>query len=186
MTSGRLRLWFYDLTLILGVCFLLFFRGLGASPFFDKQEAREALVIWELHHSGNWILPVRKDAWGSIIGCTTGLMVASFLFIQNFSLYIAREYTFKPFIERVLPAVRGADLFFFGSGDYPVIFYSQRHIPAKRGIPVEEKDIFYLLFWENEWKQIRNKEGLSLLDTSDAVDIDEWEHGHLLLVAVKT
>jgi 4-amino-4-deoxy-L-arabinose transferase-like glycosyltransferase len=132
------------------------------------------------------VLAVKKDAWGSVIGCTTVLMVASFLFIQDFSLYIAREYTFKPFIERVLPAVKDADLFFYGSGDYPVIFYARRHIPAKRGIPVTEKGLFYLLFWEDEWKQILNKEGLSLLDTSDAVDIDEWEHGHLLLVAVKT
>jgi len=51
---------------------------------------------------------------------------------------------------------------------------------------VAEKGLFYLLFWENEWKQIPKKEGLSLLDTRDAVDIDDWEHGHLLLVAVKT
>jgi 4-amino-4-deoxy-L-arabinose transferase-like glycosyltransferase len=46
--------------LVLGACLLLFFYGLGAPPFFDKQEAREALVIREIHHSGNWILPLRN------------------------------------------------------------------------------------------------------------------------------
>jgi hypothetical protein len=33
---------------ILGVCFLMFFRGIGDIEFYDKQEARDALVIWKL------------------------------------------------------------------------------------------------------------------------------------------
>jgi hypothetical protein len=33
---------------ILGVCFLMFFRGIGDIEFDDKQEARDALVIWKL------------------------------------------------------------------------------------------------------------------------------------------
>ena len=48
--------------LMLAICFLLFFRGLGETEFYDKQEAREALVIWEIHNSGNWILPLRRDS----------------------------------------------------------------------------------------------------------------------------
>lgn len=51
--SGSLGLWLLDITLILAVCLLLFFRGIGDTPFYDKQEAREALVIWEIHNSGN-------------------------------------------------------------------------------------------------------------------------------------
>jgi len=31
---GKLRPWFYDLPVILGVCFLLFFRGIGGAVFF--------------------------------------------------------------------------------------------------------------------------------------------------------
>ena len=46
--------------LMLAICFLLFFRGIGETEFYDKQEAREALVIWEIHNSGNWILPLRN------------------------------------------------------------------------------------------------------------------------------
>ena len=106
-------------------------------------------------------------------------------FVQGFNLSLAREYTFKPFIDRVLPVVTGAHLFFIGSGDYPVIFYARRHIPVTRQTPRDEKAPFYLLFWENEWKQIPNKAGLNLLDTSESVDGDAWKHGHLLLVAVK-
>jgi len=45
---------------ILGVCFL-FFRGIGDTEFYDKQEARDALVIWEIHNPGNWILPLRNE-----------------------------------------------------------------------------------------------------------------------------
>ncbi len=131
------------------------------------------------------LLAVKKDAWRYIIGCTTGLMVVSLFFVQGFNLSLAREYTFKPFIDRVRPVVNGAQLFFIGSGDYPVIFYARRHIPVTRRTPGEEKAVVYLLFWENEWKQIPNKAGLSLLDTSESVDGDAWEHGHLLLVAVK-
>lgn len=47
--------------LMLAICFLLFFRGIGETEFYDKQEAREALVIWEIHNSGNWILPLRNE-----------------------------------------------------------------------------------------------------------------------------
>ena len=60
VSRQRLGWWLLDLSLILAICLFLFFRGLGASPFYDKQEAREALVIWEMHHSGNWILPLRN------------------------------------------------------------------------------------------------------------------------------
>jgi 4-amino-4-deoxy-L-arabinose transferase-like glycosyltransferase len=47
--------------LMLAICFLLFFRGIGETEFYDKQEAREALVIWEIHNSGNWVLPLRNE-----------------------------------------------------------------------------------------------------------------------------
>jgi len=51
----------FPVSLILGICLLLFFRGIGETEFYDKQEAREALVIWEIHNSGNWILPLRNE-----------------------------------------------------------------------------------------------------------------------------
>ena len=60
LESRRLGLWLLDISLISAVCLLLFFRGIGVKPFYDKAEAREALVIWEIHNSGNWILPLRN------------------------------------------------------------------------------------------------------------------------------
>lgn len=56
----KIRHHLLPLVLVLGVCVLLFFRGIGDTAFYDKQEAREALVIWEIHNSGNWILPLRN------------------------------------------------------------------------------------------------------------------------------
>ena len=41
-------------------CFVL--SSQDDAPFYDKQEAREALVVWEIIHSGNWILPLRNGA----------------------------------------------------------------------------------------------------------------------------
>lgn len=65
MGSGQLftkslAVWLVDVPLIVGVSLLLFFRGIGETPFYDKAEAREALVIWEIHNSGDWILPLRN------------------------------------------------------------------------------------------------------------------------------
>src|SRR5712692_9513069 len=50
----------FDVILIVSACFVLYFWDLGHAPFFDKQEPREALVVWEINHSGNWILPLRN------------------------------------------------------------------------------------------------------------------------------
>src|SRR5258705_1077805 len=62
LTAKKFAFRLLDLAVIVGVCLLLFFRGIGDTPFYDKQEAREALVVWEIHNSGNWILPLRNGA----------------------------------------------------------------------------------------------------------------------------
>lgn len=46
--------------LVLFCCFLLYLWGLGALPFYTKGEPREATVVWEIHTSGEWILPLRN------------------------------------------------------------------------------------------------------------------------------
>lgn len=46
-----------NLAVLLALGFILIFRGLGDLPFFDRGEPREGLVVWEMYHSGNWILP---------------------------------------------------------------------------------------------------------------------------------
>lgn len=45
------------ISLLLGVCFLLYFWQLGQIPFYDRGEPREGLVVAEMNASGNWILP---------------------------------------------------------------------------------------------------------------------------------
>ena len=42
---------------LLAICFGLFLWQLGALPFFERGEPREALVVWEMRSTGNWILP---------------------------------------------------------------------------------------------------------------------------------
>ena len=34
--------------------------GLGDVPFYTKGQPREATVIWEIYHSGEWVLPLRN------------------------------------------------------------------------------------------------------------------------------
>ena len=43
--------------ILVGLCLIPLFRGLGDLPFF-RGEPREGLVVWEMNFSGNWILPV--------------------------------------------------------------------------------------------------------------------------------
>lgn len=44
---------------VMAVCCVIFFSGLGDIPFYEKGEPREGLVAWEIWHNGNWILPLR-------------------------------------------------------------------------------------------------------------------------------
>jgi 4-amino-4-deoxy-L-arabinose transferase-like glycosyltransferase len=45
---------------LLGFCFVLYFWGLGRTPFYTKGEPREAVEVWEEIHNGQWILPMRN------------------------------------------------------------------------------------------------------------------------------
>ena len=47
-----------SIAILLGVCVLLFFWGLGDLPFSNRGESREGIVVSEMYSSGNWILPV--------------------------------------------------------------------------------------------------------------------------------
>ena len=45
--------------LVSAFCFILFIWALWISPFYEKGEPREGLVVWEIWHNGSWILPLR-------------------------------------------------------------------------------------------------------------------------------
>lgn len=132
------------------------------------------------------ILAARKNAWGPVIGLITTLCIVSFSFVQSFDLNLATEYTFKPFIKHVGSVVKDAPLFFYNTPDYPVMFYAERHIPRYQPPLKTAPSSFYLLFWENEWKQTLDKRGLTLKAISDGIDKLNPERGHLLLVEAKT
>ena len=41
------------------VCGIVFFANLGSTPFYDKGEPREALVVRDIVLNGNWIFPLK-------------------------------------------------------------------------------------------------------------------------------
>ena len=45
---------------LLLLCFLLYFWDLGLIPFYNYEESKEALVVWEMVNGGGWILPLRN------------------------------------------------------------------------------------------------------------------------------
>lgn len=47
-----------SIAILLGLCLLVFFWGLGSRPFYTRGEPREGLVVWEMYSTGNWILPM--------------------------------------------------------------------------------------------------------------------------------
>jgi 4-amino-4-deoxy-L-arabinose transferase-like glycosyltransferase len=57
---SRFFFWDWRVPLLVVICSVLFFQSPDNAPFYNKQEAREALVVWEIIHSGNWILPLRN------------------------------------------------------------------------------------------------------------------------------
>ncbi len=55
--ASRCRTRVLAVGLLAALCFGLYFWRLGAIPFYSRGEPREALVIWEMTRTGNWILP---------------------------------------------------------------------------------------------------------------------------------
>ena len=152
------------------------------------SEDRLAVFLWAVICGlGAMFLVVfsRKDAWRAYFGCTAVLMVVSLLFVERFDAGLARQYSFKQFMEHVLSTVKDKPLYFFSSSDFGVTFYANRRVPPYANSFDQEHSPFYLLCWENEWKQIRNTSGLSLEYASESIDRQIPERGHLYLVAVR-
>ena len=47
--------------LVIAVCSVLFFTGLGEVPFYTRGEPREGLVVREMLRTGQWLVPSRPD-----------------------------------------------------------------------------------------------------------------------------
>ncbi len=68
---------------LLFLCFLLYFLDLGRIPFYNYEESKEALIVWEMVNGGGWVLPLRNGVeqplkpplfhWvGAIVSLLTG------------------------------------------------------------------------------------------------------------------
>ena len=61
MNARRLRSEFRNLFVLGVVCGIVFFLFLGSSPFYDKAEPREAMVVRDIVLNGNWLFPMKFD-----------------------------------------------------------------------------------------------------------------------------
>jgi len=130
------------------------------------------------------ILAARRNAWGGFLACTAAIMAISLNNVQSFDTELAKEYTLKPFMNRVVSIVKDAPLFYYDAKDYSVIFYAGRHVHQYEPTVSKVSSLFYVLFWENEWKKLRTTEGLVVQARSEGIDRESTREGHLLLVAV--
>ena len=42
------------------LCVVIYMLSLGDVDFYTKGQPREATVVWEIYHNGNWVLPLRN------------------------------------------------------------------------------------------------------------------------------
>ncbi len=128
------------------------------------------------------IVSVKRAAWERLAWCVGLLMIASLTSVRTLSMDLAREYSFKPFMLKVVGTVKHAPLFFYNSEDYSVMFYAGRHIHR---LNAEATAPCYILVWQNEWEGIEQKPGSAVvLLTSESTDRQIPKRGHLLLVAI--
>lgn len=172
--------------------------GYFASSLTEKDQAdlahiadlltkdRMAIFIWAgLCGLGGVLslVAVKKNMWRGFMGCTAVLMVVSLVNVQNLDTELARQYSYKPFMRRVVAIVKDAPLFFYRSEDYTVLFYAGRHIHRFRAQVTSVP--FYILLWQKEWNSVQNKAALAVLATSENTDKEDPKRGHLLLVRVE-
>jgi 4-amino-4-deoxy-L-arabinose transferase-like glycosyltransferase len=131
------------------------------------------------------IIAARKNHWGRVFGCTAALMVISLNNVQSFDTELAKQYSLKAYMSRVLSTVKDAPLFFYFGKDYGLIFYTGRHVPRYHPLPESVAPPFYVLIWENEWAKIPRNEALVVESVSKDIDRQAPHRGHLLLVEVK-
>ncbi len=97
--------------------------------------------------------------------------LASFsVVIVKISFYptVAKELTFKPFIERTNRLIDpSAPLYFYRAFDYGAILYSHRHVRSYQDLSATVKPPYYLLMWEEEWARLTRTNGLAVLAMSD-------------------
>ncbi len=82
---------------------------------------------------------------------------------------VAFERTMKPFVLRVNQMTADHPLLFYRDGDYGVMFYARRHIPAYAAQSAALKPPFFLLMWEEDWAELGARRDLKRLDISEGL-----------------
>jgi 4-amino-4-deoxy-L-arabinose transferase-like glycosyltransferase len=104
-----------------------------------------------------------------VFAAFAALAIFSVVIVKSaFYPMVARELTFKPFIERVNQLIEpAAPLYFYRAFDPGVILYSRRHVHSYQDLAAATKAPFYLLMWEEEWARLNGTDGLAVWAMSD-------------------
>src|SRR5262245_48158645 len=97
------------------VCGIVFFANLGSTPFYDKGEPREALVVRDIVLNGNWIFPLKLGQqipskpplfhwvgasasllWGQMTEATVRFPSALFASLGVFLIYFLGKKLYDP------------------------------------------------------------------------------------------
>jgi 4-amino-4-deoxy-L-arabinose transferase-like glycosyltransferase len=113
---------------------------------------------------------VHRRQWSHVFIALTAFTFSTFLLVnQVFQPIVAEARTFRPFMARVNQHVGAAPLFFRQAFDNGALYYARRRIPHYDASLVQPDQPFFLLLWEDEWRQLATQApaGLQLLDTSE-------------------
>jgi len=87
----------------------------------------------------------------------------------SFFLPMAVERTMKPFAIRIKQITIHQPLVFYRDGDYGVMFYARRHIPAYAAKAAQLQPPFFLLVWEGDLAELGTRPDLKKLDVSEGL-----------------
>jgi hypothetical protein len=110
-----------------------------------------------------------EQNWRVVFTALVGITIAFSLVMKNVIFPpVAYERTMKPFMARVHQKMDPKlPLLFFRGFDFGAVFYASRHVPAYRAEADELKPPFYLLMWEEDWQNLRQRNDLKLVDVSE-------------------
>jgi hypothetical protein len=131
-----------------------------------------ACLTWGLFYKN------RRIAFASLAG-----MAIAIPLIAKSAIFPPVVYarTMKPFIERLNAKIDPqVPLYFYRGFDFGAIFYSHRHIPPYAHKDADLKPPLFLFMWEEDWRALRGRSDLQMMDISEGLGA-AGKH-HLVLV----
>ena len=114
-------------------------------------------------------LSLPRKKWDGMFVAITMMATAATVFMKTtYYPAIASKRTLKPFATRLRENINPqTPILFYNSFDYGTIFYSRRDIAQYAQKVNELKQPVFLLMWEEDWKRLRKKNALEMLDVSE-------------------